>query len=263
MSIGKALSTLYELVLYLRGEHGCPWDRAQDLKSMYPYLHNETVELGDEISKNKPAGIIEEWGDVLFILMMIATIAEETGQFSIEEAIHSIEAKMIRRHPHVFGSSDASTFGELITQWEDIKKSEKSEQPDSLMDNLPSFYSALKRAEHIQQKAAEVGFDWSDHEGVIEKIEEEAREVRDAMAAGNTSEACDELGDLLFSCVNLARFKVADPELLLNRTIDKFVARFKYIEAELRREGKSLEEATLVEMDAIWERSKTRNDNAR
>jgi uncharacterized protein YabN with tetrapyrrole methylase and pyrophosphatase domain len=130
------------------------------------------------------------------------------------------------------------------------------------MDAVPLFYSALKRADHIQKKAAEVGFDWPDHEGVIAKIEEEARELRDAVDSGSTTEACDELGDLLFSCVNLARFKNTDPDLLLNKTIDKFVKRFKYIETQLRRDGKSLEEATLAEMDAIWEESKTKLDRS-
>ena len=262
-SIAKALSALYELAQYLRGEHGCPWDKEQDLKSMHKYLREESSELGDAIEKDDPAGIAEEWGDVIFMLFMIAAIGEETGGFKIEEALRAVEAKMIRRHPHVFGSSDVSGFGELLTQWENIKDKEKQKEPGSLMDDLPMFYSALKRADHVQKKAAEVGFDWPNNEGVMEKIEEEARELREAMAAGNTAEACDELGDLLFSCVNLARFEKADPELLLNRTIDKFVERFKYIECELRRAGKSLEEATLAEMDAIWEKSKTRDKNTR
>jgi tetrapyrrole methylase family protein/MazG family protein len=261
-SIAKALAALYELVLYLRSEHGCPWDKKQDLKSMFEYLRGETVELGEEIAKGRPEGISEEWGDVLFILLMIAAIGKETGEFNIEEALLFVETKMIRRHPHVFGSSDVSAVGELLTQWEDIKTREKSELPDSLMDAVPLFYSALKRADHIQKKAAEVGFDWPDHEGVIAKIEEEARELRDAVDSGSTTEACDELGDLLFSCVNLARFKNTDPDLLLNKTIDKFVKRFKYIETQLRRDGKSLEEATLAEMDAIWEESKTKLDRS-
>lgn len=259
-SIGKALAALYELVLYLRGEHGCPWDKAQDLESMYKYLRDETAELGDEIEKNEPDGIVEEWGDVLFILLMVAVIGEETGRFNIEKALKSVEAKMIRRHPHVFGGSDASAVGELLTQWENIKGEEKSEKSRSLMDGVPMFYSALKRADHIQKRAAQVGFDWPDNKEVIEKIEEEIRELREAIAAGDITEACDELGDLLFACVNLARFEKADPELLLNKTVDKFVKRFKHIETELQRAGKSVEEATLAEMDAIWEQSKTSGD---
>jgi tetrapyrrole methylase family protein/MazG family protein len=259
-SIADALSTLYGLVLYLRGEHGCPWDKAQDLQSMHAYLTEETVELGNEIEKNVSRGISEEWGDVLFILLMIAAIGEETGQFTVEKALRSVEAKMIRRHPHVFGSSDATAFGELLDQWENIKKEEKDPQAGSLMDNLPLFYSALKRAAHIQRKAAEVGFDWPDPEGVIEKIEEEARELREAFVAGDMPAVYEELGDLLFSCVNLARFEKKDAELLLNRTVDKFVTRFKHIEGELRRAGTSLEEATLEEMDTIWEQSKIEND---
>ena len=258
-AIGEAFTSLYKLVLYLRGEHGCPWDRAQDLESMRECLGEETLELGHEIEKNDPGGISEEWGDVLFILLMLAVIGEQGGDFNPEEAMRSIEAKMIRRHPHVFGSSDIEAVEEAITQWDAIKAREKSEGPPSLMNNIPMLYSAIKKADHVQRAAASAGFDWPDHEGVLDKIEEELGELRRAMAAGDTEAADAELGDLLFSCVNLARFENADAETLLSKTIDKFVNRFKYVEAELRRLGKSPGEVTLEEMEALWEKSKTRS----
>ncbi len=255
-AINKAFVALYELALYLRSECGCPWDREQNLESMQKCLCEETAELGEAIGAGKPAEISEEWGDVLFMLLMLAVIGEESGHFNTEEAMRSIEAKMIRRHPHVFGSSDIDSIESLIEQWDRIKAEEKQEASDSLMDNVPSFSSALKRADHVQKAAAEVGFDWPDCEGVLKKIEEEAGELREAFAGGNPQETAEEVGDLLFSCVNLARFAKLDPESLLSRTVDKFIRRFKYIESELRRAGTSLEEATLAEMDALWEESK-------
>jgi MazG family protein len=189
---------------------------------------------------------------------MIAVIGEETGCFNAADAMGSIETKMIRRHPHVFGGSDVGAVEEVLSQWERIKASEKSRRRDSLMDDLPSFYSALKRADHVQKTAAGVGFDWPDSAGVIEKIEEEVAELREALAEGDNGQTGAELGDLLFSCINLARFEGLDAETLLNRTVDTFIKRFKYVESELRRAGKSPEQATLDEMDALWEQAKTK-----
>lgn len=261
--IAGAFAALHDLAHYLRGKHGCPWDRAQGLESILTYLREETAELAEAVARNEPGEISEEWGDVVFILLMFAAIAEETGDFKTEQALRDIEAKMIRRHPHVFSNSSAGVVEEIIGQWEKIKAKEKAERPKSLMDNLPPFYSALKRADRVQRTAAEVGFDWPDFTGILEKIEEEAAELREALAAGNASDAGDELGDLLFSCVNLARFAGMDAESLLGGTIDKFIARFKYIESELRRAGKSADEATLGEMDELWERSKAQKDDDR
>jgi tetrapyrrole methylase family protein/MazG family protein len=259
-AISEAFSALYRLVLYLRSEQGCPWDRAQDLDSMFECLREETGELGDEIKKKKNDGITEEWGDAFFILLMLAVIGEEAGSFDTQKALRLIEAKMIRRHPHVFGSTDVDAVDEAIRQWDDIKIAEKGEGKASLMDDVPVFYSALKRADHVQKTAAEVGFDWPDCEGVLAKIEEETGELREAIAAGDTRAAAAELGDLLFSCVNLARFARMDSESLLSKTIDKFIKRFKYVESQLRQAGKSPDEATLDEMDVLWEKAKTQSD---
>lgn len=261
-AISQAFSALFELARYLRGEHGCPWDREQTLQSMDECLREETGELGDAIKQNDTEGISEEWGDVLFILLMLAIIGEEATDFKIEEAIQSIESKMIRRHPHVFGSSDVNAVPEVLAQWKRIKKTEKRQACDSLLDNLPQFYSALKRAQHIQERVAEVGFDWPDRAGVLDKLEEEVGELRQALSAGDIDETATELGDLLFSCVNLARFEGMEAETLLNKTIDKFVERFKYIETELERIGKSTSEASLSEMDALWEKAKSKGGNS-
>ncbi|UCD56886.1 MAG: nucleoside triphosphate pyrophosphohydrolase [Candidatus Hydrogenedentota bacterium] len=261
-AIANAFAALYELALYLRSEHGCPWDRAPGLESMHKWLRDETLELGDAIDENDSGGIAEEWGDVLFILLMLVAIAEEAGHFKVEEALRSVEAKMIRRHPHLFGSGSLGAVEEIISQWDKIKAEEKSKKPESLMDNIPLLYSTLKRADYVQKTAAAVGFDWADYGGILEKIGEEVDELREALAAGDTRAAAAELGDLLFSCVNLARFTRMDAESLLGRTIDKFVERFKYIESELSRTGKSPNEAKLSEMDELWEKSKTKDDSS-
>ncbi len=223
---------------------------------MYPYLGSEAAELGEAIEKGDHEGITEEWGDVIFILLMLAVIAEQTGHFSAERAMRTVESKMIRRHPHVFGRSRVGQVGEIIDQWQKIKEQEKRGDSGSLMDNVPHFYSALKRAEHIQKAAAGVGFDWSNPHDIIKKIEEETEELRQALASDKPDAAAEELGDLLFSCVNLVRFIGLNPEALLSRTTDKFIERFKYIESQLLQSGKSVRQATLKEMDELWERFK-------
>jgi tetrapyrrole methylase family protein/MazG family protein len=255
-SITNAFTALYKLVLYLRGGQGCPWDKEQSLLSMHDCLREETAELGDEITKHNPDGISEEWGDVFFILLMLAVIGEQDGIFDTEKAMRSIEAKMIRRHPHVFGGSDVNDADDTVAQWKDIKAKEKTQDPPSLMDAVPLFYSSARRADYVQKAAAEVGFDWPDRNGVLDKIEEELRELRAALSSGKPADAASELGDLLFSCVNLARFEGMDAETLLSKTVDKFVDRFKYVESGLRKRGKSPEDSTLEEMDELWEQSK-------
>ena len=254
---GHAFGALYELARYLRGEHGCPWDRAQDLKGMQKCLREEVAELDDAIDADSAGELEEEWGDVLFMLLMIAVIGGEEGRFNLENALRAIEAKMVRRHPHVFGGRKADAVEKIIGQWEKIKAEEKRKAPESLMDTGRAFYSALKRADHVQRTAAGIGFDWPDSRGPLEKIEEEVGELKQAFASGDTRETGAELGDLIFSCVNLARFSGIDAESLLGGTIDKFVERFKNIESAHRRAGKSPAEASLAEMDALWEKSKT------
>jgi tetrapyrrole methylase family protein/MazG family protein len=260
-SIARAFEALYELVMYLRGESGCPWDRAQSVQTIMKCINEEVGELADALEKNDSCGMSEEWGDSFFTFLMFAAIAEETGRFRVEEALREVETKMIRRHPHVFGSSAVGAVEEVLAQWDRIKAREKQPEAESLMDGIPHFYSALKRAQHVQKLAADVGFDWPNLEGILRKIEEETRELRQAQQEKNDEEFSDEIGDLLFSCVNLARFMRKDSESLLSKTIDKFIDRFKYIEKELKRSGKSPAQATLEEMDALWEKAKQRKGN--
>lgn len=256
--IAHAFQALYELVLYLRGENGCPWDKAQGLGSIMDCIKEEAGELADALEQSDSAGMCEEWGDTIFTFLMFAAIAEENGSFGIEQALRAVEAKMIRRHPHIFGSSNVDAVEEVLAQWDRIKAKEKQASSGSLMDETPQFYSALKRAHYVQQKAAEVGFDWPHQEGIVEKIEEEVRELRRALNQKKKHAISEEIGDLLFSCVNLARYLEMDSETLLSQAIDKFVDRFKYIERELADSGKTTADATLEEMDALWEKAKGR-----
>ncbi len=257
--IAQAFEALYELVLYLRGENGCPWDKAQGLESIFDCIKEEAGELGEALQEGNFDGVSEEWGDTLFTCLMFSAIAEESGRFSPEQALRAIEAKMIRRHPHIFGSSSVSAVEEVLAQWDRIKAKEKRSPSESIMEDLPQFYSALKRAHHVQKLAAQVGFDWPDTAGILEKIDEEIAELRKAVSGQDEKEIEDELGDLLFSCVNLARFMGKDSETLLSGTIDKFIGRFKYMEAELKKTGKSTSEASLQEMDQLWEKAKGRH----
>lgn len=247
------------MVRYLRGENGCPWDKAQGLHSMLHYLKEEKAELAEALDKDDFEGVSEEWGDTFFIFLMFAAIAEETGRFDLERSLRAVEAKMIRRHPHVFGGGAIDGVEQVLEQWNRIKAREKQQRSQSLMDAMPQFSSALKRAQHVQKKAAEVGFDWPNQEGILKKVEEESRELREALHERKEEETAGELGDLLFSCVNLARFIDRDAESLLNKTTDKFIERFMYMERELHRAGKSAREASLEEMDRLWEQAKERN----
>jgi tetrapyrrole methylase family protein/MazG family protein len=256
--IALAFQALYELVLYLRGENGCPWDKAQGLGSIMDCIKEEAGELAEALKQEDSAGMSEEWGDTIFTFLMFAAIAEENGRFGVEQALRAVEAKMIRRHPHIFGSSNVSAAEEVLAQWDRIKTKEQQASSGSLMDEMPQFYSALKRAHYVQQKAAEVGFDWPHQEGIVEKIEEEVAELHRALKEKRGNAISEEIGDLLFSCVNLARYLRMDSETLLSRTIDKFVDRFKYIEKELADSGKTPADATLEEMDALWEKAKER-----
>jgi tetrapyrrole methylase family protein/MazG family protein len=257
-SITRAFEALYELVWYLRGENGCPWDKAQGLESIMDCINEEVGELKEALEEDNSAGMSEEFGDAFFTFLMFGAIAEESKRFNIEQAFRGIEAKMIRRHPHIFGSSSLNEAEEVLAQWKQIKVREKQAKSgsESLMDSLPHFYSALKRADYVQKKAAEVGFDWPNTKGILQKIEEEISELRQALEHKNEAEISDEIGDLLFSCVNLSRFLQKDAESLLNKTTGKFIERFKYIEEELQKAGKKPADASLEEMDALWEKAK-------
>jgi len=258
-----AFQKLCEIVAKLRAPGGCPWDREQTHESLLPALIEEAYEVTEAARAKNDAHFREELGDLLLLVVMHAEIARESGRFDIDNVLQEISDKLVRRHPHVFGTSDVRDSGAGLKQWEAIKREEKKADSHYLA-SLPKALPALMRAQKAQSKAARVNFDWTEVRDVIAKVEEELREVKDAIAkwhrhpadesrAGSPGhEIQDEIGDVLFAVVNLARKCKIDAETALQKATDKFVARFNRVEDELRRQGKRLGDVDLAEMDAIW-----------
>jgi nucleoside triphosphate diphosphatase len=251
---------LCDIVAKLRAPGGCPWDREQTHESLLPAIIEEAYEVTEAARAKDDAHFCEELGDLLLLVVMHAEIARETGLFNIDQIIRGVSDKLVRRHPHVFGTSDARDSGAVLKQWEAIKREEKKADSHYLA-SLPKALPALMRAQKAQSKAARVNFDWADLRDVIGKVEEEVREIKEAMASRDRARMEDEIGDLLFAVVNLARKCKIDAESALQGGTDKFVTRFNQLEDELRAQGKRLGDVNLAEMDAIWNRIK--NDEAR
>ena len=251
---------LVEIMARLRGEGGCPWDREQTPETIKPYLIEETYEVLEAIDEQDPEKLKEELGDLMLQVVFHARMAEETGAFAIGDVLAAINDKLVRRHPHVFGDRKAETAQEVLFNWEQIKQTERRREKGqaSLLDGVPREMPALLRAHRLQEKASRVGFDWKEAQEVIRKVEEELAELRAAMEGQAEDRVEAELGDLLFALVNLSRFLSVNPEEALRKTIARFIARFRYIEEELARRGRSLRQATLEEMDALWAEAKER-----
>ncbi|GAB2718712.1 nucleoside triphosphate pyrophosphohydrolase [Paenibacillus thermoaerophilus] len=260
----RRFERLREIVEILRSPEGCPWDREQTHESLRKHLIEETYEVLDAIGDDDPDAMCEELGDLLLQVMLHAQIEAETGAFTVYDVIAGLNEKLIRRHPHVFGERKAADAEEALSRWQAMKAAEKAaragtgrdEKPASALDGVPRELPSLYKALKLQKKAAAVGFDWPDAEGVFAKVEEELAEVREARASGDSERVADELGDLLFAIVNLARFVKADPDAALERTNRKFVKRFSYMEEQLRLRGKKLENTSLEEMESYWQAAK-------
>jgi MazG family protein len=246
----------------LRAPGGCPWDREQTHRSLRPYLIEECYEACDAIDQRDDSALQEELGDVLLQVVFHAQLAAEAGKFDIDDIAAGISEKLVRRHPHVFGKDKLRTSDEVLKQWDVIKKGEKPSLPASALAGVPRSLPALQKAEKIQRKAAKVGFDWRNADDVLAKIEEELQELKVAKQTGNRRHYAEELGDILFAVVNLARFEKFEAEELLNGTTRKFIRRFEHIEKAVRREGRQLEECTLEELDAHWEAAKKKAKSA-
>jgi tetrapyrrole methylase family protein/MazG family protein len=249
---------LADIVKQLLAPNGCPWDREQTHQTLRHYLIEETYEFIEAVEEDDADKMEEELGDLLFHVVFHSAIAEKNNLFTIESVARRITEKMIRRHPGVFGDKTVSTVEEVWKNWDQIKQLEKAERPkrEHLLTAIPKNMPALLRAEKLQKRAARVGFDW-DHVGPVwEKILEELGELREATHSQNKAHILEELGDLLFSIVNLSRKLDIDPEEALHVTNKKFIQRFAYIEETLTAEGRSLEQATLEEMDRLWTESK-------
>jgi tetrapyrrole methylase family protein / MazG family protein len=259
------IAKLELLVERLRGENGCPWDREQTRETLKPMLIEEAYEVLDALDNEDPAELKDELGDLLFQVVFHSQIAHEKGEFSLADVIDRSHEKMVRRHPHIFGGADLKTSGDVLKNWEDIKAAEKgvasSSHPESersLLDGIPSKLPALHRAYQMTSKASRVGFDWAKLEDVIAKMNEEASELLEAHSMQDSRKMADEVGDLLFAVVNVARFLGIDPETALGRSNQKFQNRFRYIESSVKQQGRELKNASLAEMDALWEEAKKR-----
>jgi tetrapyrrole methylase family protein/MazG family protein len=250
----KRFDDLVDIMTRLRGADGCPWDRRQTRETLKPFLIEETYEILEALDKEDDQGLREELGDLLFHIIFMARIAHEEGAFDIDDVISGIAEKMVRRHPHVFGNSEVSGPHEVEANWAKLKAEEKPRA--SLMEGIPKHLPALMGAYRLTQRASKVGFDWESKDQVWEKLEEELKEFQEALGEGHKQELREELGDVLFTLVNLARFIDVDPEDALRRVTNKFAERFRYIEQRLHEEGRDPHKATLAEMDALWEESK-------
>lgn len=249
----KDFNDLLKIMEKLRGPEGCPWDREQTPESLKKYLIEESYEVLEAIDEKDDNKLIEELGDVLLQIVFHAEIGREEGFFNINDIINSICNKMILRHPHVFKDVNLSTSEEVLEQWDDIKRKEKGiESYAEDMKKVAKSLPALIRAEKVQKKASKVGFDWDKVEEALDKVLEEFVEVKDVYNKGNQSRILEEIGDLIFATVNVARFLNVDSELALDKTIEKFIKRFSFIEESAKAKGFDLKDMTLEDMDELW-----------
>lgn len=251
---------LVAIMRRLRGPGGCPWDRKQNHRSLLPYLIEETYEVADCIERQNMDDLQEELGDLLLQIVFHAQLAAERKRFGVDGVIDRISRKLIARHPHVFKTKQHLTADEVLGNWERIKLNESNgtAKKKGVLDGLPRSLPALLRAYRMQEKTSRFGFDWDRPEDVLDKVEEEITELRQSLKQRRKSEIEHEMGDLLFALVNLARHLKVDPETALSKTNRRFTRRFAYIEQQLAKDNRSLNEATLEEMDRLWERAKSR-----
>jgi MazG family protein len=259
-SVGVLFEALLSLMGRLRGEGGCPWDREQTRASLRPYLIEETYEALEALGEGRTDHIVEELGDVLFQVVFHCQIAQEQGEFTMAEVLQGVLRKMTSRHPHVFADAQVADAREALHQWERIKRAEGSGDGNSrsALDGVPQSLPSLMRAQRLQVKAGRVGFDWPSWREAWTKVREELTETDEALAAGDTARIRAEIGDLLFSVVNVARLLEIDAEDSLRQAADTFTRRFKEVEAAMRAEGRQVGEASAEDLDRKWEAAKSR-----
>jgi ATP diphosphatase len=271
MKPSKDISRLIEIMAALRAPvTGCPWDIEQNFQTIAPYTIEEAYEVADAIARGELDDLRQELGDLLLQVVYHAQMAKEAGEFDFGDVVQAITTKMIRRHPHVFGDEEARGAGMAKGMWESIKAEEKAEKREArvargqdpedhgsgFLDGVPVAFPALTRALKLQEKAARVGFDWKEAAPILDKIEEEIGELRDAMASADQAAIQDEFGDVLFALVNFGRHLGIDSEAALSGTNEKFRTRFHHVERELESSGRTLQTATLEEMEALWQQAK-------
>lgn len=266
--IGEAFYKLVQILRRLLGPGGCPWDKEQTHQTLKPFLIEEAYEVNESIDAGDFDALKEELGDLMLQIIFHAELARQAGKFNIVDVLQTICKKMLHRHPHVFGEERWHSADEVLRNWEDLKKIEQEKigggkkNRDSILAGIPKSLPALIRAQRLQDRAARVGFDWEHIADVFKKVEEELQELKQALAQTPevNSRLEDEFGDLLFALVNLARFLKIQPEEALQKTNEKFMRRFAFIEQEARRQGRQLKSMSLAEMDALWEQAKDNED---
>jgi tetrapyrrole methylase family protein/MazG family protein len=242
---------------------GCPWDREQSLATLKPFVIEECYELIDAIDSGDPAKHREELGDLLLQIVFQVQLRQEAGEFTFDDICTTLAEKLIRRHPHVFADVKVTGSKDVLTKWEAIKSKEKKTGRRSVVEGVPRHLPALMKAHQVQSRAARVGFDWTAVHDVVAKVDEELAEVKEALLRGNRDEVAEEIGDLLFSVVNLSRFQKLQAEELLAGTVDKFSRRFQAIEAKVHARGKALTDFNLAELDALWNEVKREEQAAK
>lgn len=259
MSNAEAFAEFVRIMERLRGPDGCPWDREQTHQSIKPYLIEEAYEVAEAIEENNPGALRAELGDLLLQIVLHAEMARAAGLFTIEDVVRSISEKMIRRHPHVFGDAEVKDSEEVLRNWARIKAAERQDQPDrSAVTGVPRALPALLRSHRLSEKASGVGFDWERASEVLDKAREEFAELETALQLGDPSEVEAELGDLLFALTSLARHLGMHAEDALHRANDRFIRRFHYIEQRLAERQRDVHDASVEEMNALWEEAKSR-----
>lgn len=252
----RSFDELVQLMTRLRGPDGCPWDRKQTLPSLKPFIIEEAYEVVDAIDNDDRRALAEEVGDLLLQAVFVTEVTREEGSFDVYDSITAIHDKLVRRHPHVFGDVEANDAEQVLVNWEKLKNEERKAEDKSLLAGVPQSMPALLKASRLTEKAARVGFDWRAADDVFAKVDEELAEVHEAIRSGDESQVHDEIGDLLFTLANLARKLNVNPEEALQSTNRKFTRRFESMEREAREAGKNLDDYSLEEMDAMWERAK-------
>ncbi len=252
----QLFTELIELIRMLRSPGGCPWDIKQTSRSVKSYLVEELYELLEAIDAGDSKMLTEETGDILFMLLFLVNIYEQEGIFYLNEAMQTVIDKMKHRHPHVFGTTRVDSAEEVVQNWQKLKEQEGKKAKKSQLDGIPENLPALSSAFFLGVKASKVGFDWKSAGEVIKKVTEETEELKQALRKDNQRQAADEIGDMLFSVVNLSRHLDIDPEQALMKTNRKFKTRFKYIESELKKKGADIKTTGLEEMDKLWKKAK-------
>jgi tetrapyrrole methylase family protein / MazG family protein len=259
------IERLLAVMRALRSPEGCPWDREQTLDTLKPHLVEESYEVLDAIDSGDRAKLREELGDLLLQVVFQSQLCSEEGAFTFHDVATVITDKLIRRHPHVFGDVVANDANAVLKNWEAIKRTERSQNEDiprSVLEGVPRHLPALQKAHQVQSRVARVGFDWKDRDDVLAKIEEELDEIRHALEHESEERVCDEIGDLLFSAVNLARFMGGHAEALLNQTVARFALRFREVEDAVHAQGKTLDACDLEELEALWQAAKRKERSA-